>query len=59
MPDEVLLNMLVCPVCKGALEIENDKSGLVCRACGLKFPIIDDIPVMMIDEAIKLNEQTE
>lgn len=52
-----LLDILACPQCKGGLELEPDNSGLVCRACNLKFPIVDDIPVMLVDEAIKLDEQ--
>ncbi|MCL4558504.1 MAG: Trm112 family protein [Deltaproteobacteria bacterium] len=53
-----LLDILVCPKCKHDLELEKDGSGLVCHTCSLKFPIVDDIPVMLIDEAIKLNEQS-
>jgi uncharacterized protein YbaR (Trm112 family) len=52
-----LLDILVCPKCKGNLELEKDQSGLICNACNLKYPIIDDIPVMLIDEAIRLNEK--
>ncbi len=52
-----LLDILACPKCKGDLELEKDQSGLVCHKCSLKYPIVDDIPVMLIDEAIKLNEQ--
>ncbi len=51
-----LLDILVCPKCKHDLELEKDNAGLICHTCGLKFPIIDDIPVMLIDEAIRLNE---
>ncbi len=52
-----LLDILACPRCKGELELEPDNSGLVCRTCNLKYPIVDDIPVMLVDEAIKLDEQ--
>ncbi len=54
-----LLDILACPQCKGHLELEKDGSGLVCHACNLKFPIVDDIPVMLIDEATKLNEHSK
>ncbi len=53
-----LLEILACPKCKGDLELEQDGSGLVCHACNLKYPIKDDIPVMLIDEAVHLNEQS-
>jgi uncharacterized protein YbaR (Trm112 family) len=54
-----LLDILACPKCKGVLELEKDQSGLVCHTCNLKFPIIDDIPVMLMNEAIKLNEKSK
>lgn len=49
-----LLDILVCPQCKGDLELTEKQDGLMCRACKLLYPIKDDIPVMLIDEAIKL-----
>ena len=49
-----LLDILACPKCKGDLKLESDGSGLVCKACKLKYPVKNDIPVMLIDEAEKL-----
>lgn len=46
-----LLEILVCPKCKGALEYRQSESALVCRACRLRYPIRDGIPIMLIDEA--------
>ena len=46
-----LLEILVCPKCKGALEYRERESALLCQACGLSYPIRDGIPVMLIDEA--------
>lgn len=46
-----LLELLVCPKCKGEIQLKADGSGLVCDACKLLYPIEDDIPVMLIDEA--------
>lgn len=46
-----LLEILVCPKCKGMLEHREKESALVCHACRLSYPIRDDIPVMLIDEA--------
>lgn len=52
--DPRLLEILVCPRCKGELEHREQESSLVCRACSLRYPIRDDIPVMLIDEATPL-----
>lgn len=46
-----LLEVLVCPRCKGALEYREAESSLVCRRCALRYAVRDDIPVMLIDEA--------
>ncbi len=52
-----LLEILVCPKCKGELVLK-DEEGLVCKACRLLYPIEDGIPVMLIDEA-KPYEESE
>jgi uncharacterized protein YbaR (Trm112 family) len=49
--DPVLLEILVCPVCKAALDVKQDGSGLKCVQCKRVYPIRDDIPVMLIDQA--------
>jgi uncharacterized protein YbaR (Trm112 family) len=49
--DARLLEILVCPVCKGPLDYRKTADELVCKACRLAFPIKDDIPVMLEDEA--------
>jgi len=46
-----LLEILVCPKCKASLELKPDQSGLKCVQCKRVYPIRDDIPVMLIDEA--------
>ena len=46
-----LLAILVCPKCKGTLEYRELESALLCHACGLRYPIRDDIPIMLADEA--------
>ncbi|HTN48395.1 MAG TPA: Trm112 family protein [Burkholderiaceae bacterium] len=56
--DHRLLDILVCPICKGSLEFRKDPGELVCRADALAFPIRDRIPVMLESEARKL-EPTE
>jgi uncharacterized protein YbaR (Trm112 family) len=52
-----LLEILACPRCKGPVELSADKDGLLCRTCRLVYEIRNDIPVMLIDEARKLEEQ--
>lgn len=49
-----LLDILVCPKCKGDLEYAEHESSLICRACALRYPVRDDIPVLLIDEATPL-----
>jgi uncharacterized protein YbaR (Trm112 family) len=46
-----LLDILACPKCKGELHLTAAQDGLVCEACKLMYPIREDIPVMLIDEA--------
>lgn len=52
--DPRLLDILVCPVCKGPLLYRKPEAELVCRADRLAFPIRDDIPVMLEEQARKL-----
>ncbi len=49
--DKKLLDILVCPLCKGPLLYRKDADELVCRPCRLAYPIRDEIPVMLEDEA--------
>lgn len=46
-----LLEILVCPKCKGEIRLTEKEDGLVCDACRLVYEIRDDIPIMLIDEA--------
>ena len=46
-----LLDVLACPKCKGEVRLTDQQDGLVCSACKLVYPIKEDIPVMLIDEA--------
>ncbi|MBS3780180.1 MAG: Trm112 family protein [Desulfovermiculus sp.] len=54
-----LLNILVCPECKGDLELTQAEDGLICRACEVVYPIRDEIPIMLVDEAISLEKWPE
>ena len=51
MLDEKLLEILVCPKCKGELEYREDENALLCHQCRLRYTVEDGIPVMLIDEA--------
>ena len=57
--DPRLLEILVCPLCKGPLVYRKAEKELVCKADRLAFPIRDDIPVMLEEEARKLDPEEE
>jgi len=58
-----LLEILACPACvrepgcSGNLEYREDRQQLICHHCRLVYPIKDDIPVMLVDEALPLREE--
>ncbi|RMF20330.1 MAG: Trm112 family protein [Deltaproteobacteria bacterium] len=52
---EELLEILVCPACKGPLKMSAEQDALICEACKLRYPIEDDIPVMIVSEAKPLD----
>jgi uncharacterized protein YbaR (Trm112 family) len=49
--DPALLAIIVCPACHGGLAEQGEE--LVCRSCGLAYPVRDGIPVLLVDEARK------
>jgi uncharacterized protein YbaR (Trm112 family) len=53
--DPTLLEILVCPQCRSALFVDHEASELVCQACGLAYPVRDDIPVMLVSQARALS----
>jgi len=55
--DQQLLDILVCPQCKGELALVEGGVSLLCDRCKLKYPVRDDIPIMMVDEAIDMRQQ--
>jgi uncharacterized protein YbaR (Trm112 family) len=57
--DSKLLDILVCPLCKGPLLYKKSAQELICKADRLAFPIRDDIPVMLEEEARRLAETEE
>lgn len=57
--DAKLLDILVCPLCKGPLVYKKEAQELVCKPCRLAYPIRDGIPVMLEDEARALPPEEE
>lgn len=55
MLDKRLLSILVCPLCKGNLHYDKESQELICFADALAFPIRDDIPVMLREEAREMS----
>lgn len=49
--DPALLEIIVCPACRADLALVGEE--LVCQGCGLAYPVRDDIPVLLVDEARK------
>jgi uncharacterized protein YbaR (Trm112 family) len=56
--DPELLEILACPVCKTPVEVVKEGAGLRCSKCRRVYPVQDDIPVMLIDEA-EIEDQTQ
>ncbi len=57
--DKKLLEILACPRCRKALVLKQEDAqdvGLICPACCIMFPIRDDIPIMLVEEAITINK---
>ena len=57
--DPKLLQILVCPICKGPLLHKKAEQELICKPCRLAYQVKDDIPVMLEDEARKLPADEE
>ena len=49
--DPALLEILACPNCRADLRVDDAASELVCTGCGYAYPVRDDIPVLLVDEA--------
>ena len=49
--DKKLFEILACPLCKGNLKYKKEAAELICRPCGIAYPIRDEIPVMLKNEA--------
>ncbi|NQY51114.1 MAG: Trm112 family protein [Piscirickettsiaceae bacterium] len=53
--DKSLLEILACPSCKGNLDYDSPQQELICLNCMLAYPIRDDIPIMLIEKARKVD----
>ncbi len=51
-----LLDILACPKCKGDIRLDESENGIICDNCKLLYQIKDGIPIMLIDEAEKIQE---
>jgi uncharacterized protein YbaR (Trm112 family) len=51
--DKDLLAILACPNCRGEVDYKEAEQVIECRACHYRYPVRDDIPVMLVDEAEK------
>lgn len=49
--DAQLIDLLVCPDCHGEIEYKERRQVIICTACGLRYPVRDNIPVMLVEEA--------
>ncbi|AXA33991.1 Trm112 family protein [Francisella adeliensis] len=53
--DQSIINALVCPECKSELYLDKERQLLICKADKLAYPIVEGIPVMLVEEAQKLS----
>lgn len=51
--DRKLIDLLVCPACRGSIEYKDRRNLIICMSCGLQYPVRDGIPVMLVEEAAK------
>ncbi|WP_419781483.1 Trm112 family protein [Maridesulfovibrio sp.] len=51
-----LIDILVCPKCKDKLELLDGESGLKCESCKVVYPVKDEIPIMLVDEAVPADQ---
>ncbi|HWB72026.1 MAG TPA: Trm112 family protein [Egibacteraceae bacterium] len=51
--DPELIDLLVCPDCHGEIEYKDRRKVIICTRCGLHYPVRDDIPVMLVEEATR------
>ena len=52
-----LLDILACPVCHEKVSLSGDGGWLICKKCGVKYPIEGGIPIMLMDRSVRIDEQ--
>ena len=57
--DTELLEILACPKCKGDVKLSQKGDGLICENCRVKYPVKDNIPIMLVEEAIPFDVEEE
>lgn len=55
--DMALLEIIVCPICKGKLQYRKPEAELICRADRLAFPVVDGKPMLLVDSAREIGEE--
>ncbi len=55
MLNKKLLEILICPQCRGKVRHDEKRNGIICDTCKLLYEIKDDIPVMLVEEAKKIS----
>lgn len=53
-----LINILACPACKGPITVNPAEDGLTCPKCEVVYPVKDEIPIMLVDQAIPTKDWT-
>ncbi len=56
MIDKALLDILICPKCKGNIKLHNNEKYIICEKCNLAYYIDKNMPIMLIDNAISIEE---
>lgn len=57
--DPELLAVLACPTCKGSLAVVGETEGLLCERCSVVYPVREEIPIMLADEAVPARQWEE
>lgn len=58
MVQEQLMKILACPVCKDKVQHDKKANEIVCNGCGRRYPVEDDIPIMLVERAEKGDSET-
>ena len=56
--DKSLIDLLVCPSCRADIDYKDRRKLIICTGCGLQYPVRDNIPVMLVDEATQPKQRS-